>query len=64
MPVIGRLDRQVNDVLIEPLGKNRPRDERDAPAPPHGAPPGETDRESPRGEDRTRDDEPLPVWLL
>lgn len=28
MPVIGRLDSQVNDVLIEPLGRRRPRDER------------------------------------
>ena len=29
MPVIGRLDSQVNDVLIEPVGGRRPRDGRD-----------------------------------
>ncbi|MDT7540611.1 MAG: hypothetical protein QOE33_515 [Acidobacteriota bacterium] len=30
MPVIGRLDEQVHDVLIEPIGKQRPRDGSDA----------------------------------
>jgi hypothetical protein len=27
MPVIGRLDRQVNDLLIEPIGRRRPEEE-------------------------------------
>jgi hypothetical protein len=27
MPVIGRLDEQVHDVLIEPIGKRRTREE-------------------------------------
>jgi hypothetical protein len=61
MPVIGRLDRQVNDILIDPLDRKRTRD---APAPPDDAPPDETKGEPPRDEDRRRDDEPLPVWLL
>jgi hypothetical protein len=64
MPVIGRLDRQVNDVLIEPLDRKRTRDAHDTPAPPDDAPPDKTDRESPRDEHRRRDDEQLPVWLL
>jgi hypothetical protein len=31
MPVIGRLNEQVNDVLIDPIGKRRTRDDGDAP---------------------------------
>jgi len=63
MPVIGRLDEQVNEVLITPLERGRghepapdePRQPQ-APAPetPDDAPAGETPRA--RGE--------LPVWLL
>jgi hypothetical protein len=64
MPVIGRLDRQVNEVLIEPLDRNRPRDARDAPAAPGDAMPVATNTGAPRDEDRRRDDERLPVWLL
>jgi hypothetical protein len=64
MPVIGRLDRQVNDVLIEPLDRKRARAAHDTPAPPDDATPGETKGEPPRDEDRRREDETLPVWLL
>jgi hypothetical protein len=31
MPVIGRLNEQVNDVLIDPIGKRRTRDDGGAP---------------------------------
>jgi hypothetical protein len=65
MPVIGRLDGQVEDVLIAPLSKTRPAPEKvppaaqtsDAPTQPTGtpaAPHNQTSRE--RAE--------LPVWLL
>jgi hypothetical protein len=64
MPVIGRLDQQVSDVLIEPLCKNRTRDEHDAPATADDATADATGEASPRDEDRRHDDEPLPVWLL
>ena len=64
MPVIGRLDRQVNDVLIEPLDRKRARAAHDTPTPPDDAPPDEKHGEPPHDEDCRRDDEPLPVWLL
>ncbi|MFL6227680.1 MAG: hypothetical protein ACJ741_02745 [Pyrinomonadaceae bacterium] len=63
MPVIGRLDRQVNDVLIEPTGQNRKRDGQEAPAAPDDAPPDASREDVSREEDRSRDEE-LPVWLL
>lgn len=79
MPVIGRLDKQVSDVLIDPVGGRR-RGEDDAEratsdartgAAYEDAPPAARDadgeRSRPRaghGEDRGRTDEQLPVWLL
>jgi hypothetical protein len=64
MPVIGRLDRQVNDVLIEPVGKDRKRDERDTPATPDDSRKPATEKVTRRDEDQTRDEGQLPVWLL
>jgi hypothetical protein len=64
MPVIGRLDKQVNDVLIEPTGKNRPRDERNAPATPDDSRKPATGEATRCDEDRSRDKGQLPVWLL
>ena len=64
MPVIGRLDQQVSDMLIEPIGQQRARDAHVAPATPHDVPSEATTEASPRGEDRQRAEEPLPVWLL
>jgi hypothetical protein len=70
MPVIGRLDDQVDAVLISPVGRrNRPEaDERDAQtAQDEGA---VTDAASPAGKsdeqsaDKPRTRETLPVWLL
>jgi hypothetical protein len=65
MPVIGRLDEQVNDVLITPLEKRR------GPAPPRGQdepepslpPSSEPPDEAPAGE-TSRAPDALPVWLL
>jgi hypothetical protein len=65
MSVIGRLDGQVDDVLISPISKSRaperkvPRDEQT------GNAPDETARESVTTENERTDERPtLPVWLL
>ena len=64
MPVIGRLDRQVDDVLIKPASGRR--DRQDAPDPKKfpKAPPedgaGEEAGEAPPKRERAD----LPVWLL
>jgi hypothetical protein len=62
MSVIGRLDEQVEAVLISPLGKKRDAQE---PAPPPATEESNTprDEESSAQETRTRAEE-LPVWLL
>jgi hypothetical protein len=79
MPVIGRLDKQVNDVLIDPVGKRRRDVDEDArvPSDTRRAPTGEDERRvapdmgdekgrprAGRGGERGREDEQLPVWLL
>ncbi|HLL75308.1 MAG TPA: hypothetical protein VK421_08575 [Pyrinomonadaceae bacterium] len=72
MPVIGRLDGQVEEVIIKPVGRRHAPGAADAPEatsvlpapPPDG--PQETrhaDRPETRGGGR-RDDGELPVWLL
>ena len=71
MPVIGRLDRQVEDVIISPVSKRRrdeaPRadagetdDRQPEPPAPEAPPPTHT---PPAGESSARSGE-LPVWLL
>lgn len=72
MPVIGRLDGQVEEVIINPVGRRHAPDETDAP---ETAPDSSTrrrdeprasrpeDRPEPSGDER-RDDGDLPVWLL
>ncbi|MFN2481978.1 MAG: hypothetical protein ABR554_10980 [Pyrinomonadaceae bacterium] len=76
MPVIGRLDSQVNDVLIEPVGEQRRRggcDPHDAADRARPAAAGDAARSVAEGADgEARDgsrpdkgrDEQLPVWLL
>jgi hypothetical protein len=65
MSVIGRLDEQVNDILINPLSRRR-RDE-EGPAPPSapGAdpPPAPPDVTADKDETVAGHDE-LPVWML
>jgi hypothetical protein len=65
MSVIGRLDKQVDEILINPLSKRRRGDEEPAPpsqteADPTPSHPSETANAD---ETSARDDE-LPVWLL
>ena len=61
MSVIGRLDKQVDEILINPLSKRR-RDDEEPPTPPTPEPDPPSE---PSNEDETspKDDE-LPVWLL
>jgi len=58
MPVIGRLDEQVNDILITPLGKRGDRE----PEPDEPPPPTTADEASPDETSPPRDE--LPVWML
>ena len=61
MSVIGRLDKQVDEILINPLSKRRRDDEEPAtPLTPEAEPPNETAN---KDETATKDDE-LPVWML
>jgi hypothetical protein len=67
MPVIGRLDGQVDEVIIRPISERRreedappPRVEKRAPAEPHAGVPVQTPN---TGESSPEADE-LPVWLL
>ena len=66
MPIIGRLDGQVDELIIKPVGRRRMPDEADAPAapsPPPARPREQVGRTETPGDER-RDDEGLPVWLL
>ena len=70
MSVIGRLDGQVEEVIINPIGRRPAGGGDDAPetAPdPAATPPHDGPRETPRTEsvvETPRDDGELPVWLL
>ena len=63
MPVIGRLDGQVDEVLIKPLERGRDREPADAPAGDAPRLPPEPADEPPGGETSRAPGE-LPVWLL
>ena len=69
MPVIGRLDGQVEEVIINPVGRRPAGDGDDAPeaAPDPAASPRDEPRETRRPGrvvETPRDDGELPVWLL
>jgi len=74
VPVIGRLDGQVEEILIKPVGGRGRADEETAPAPgevpERRAPPatpataGDERTQTPREDRRARRANPLPVWLL
>ncbi len=74
MSVIGRLDEQVNDVLITPLEKRgehkRGAITQDARAPERPVPSSETKGHAPGGDNKMSEQETparsreLPVWLL
>ncbi|HEV2860009.1 MAG TPA: hypothetical protein VGX48_03305 [Pyrinomonadaceae bacterium] len=62
MPVIGRLDEQVHDVLISPVSKRRPGG--DEPQPPREPAPPEESPRKPLEDESPRRPAELPVWLL
>ena len=62
MPVIGRLDGQVDEVIIKPISR-RPRDaEEETHAPPQ--PPPDTSSQTPPPNESSAKTDELPVWLL
>lgn len=63
MSVIGRLDEQVNAVLITPLKRQQTPDEERREQPTIPAPSREERDAESTGQKRA-DDSPLPVWLL
>lgn len=67
MSVIGRLDEQVDAVLIEPLRTKRPPEEKVAPVSPPGHDvPDDADRPHATAENEDDGDasSALPVWML
>jgi hypothetical protein len=65
MSVIGRLDEQVNKILIEPLSESARDEDRTTPGrEPEGASRSASPVESPNEDETTAKDDELPVWLL
>lgn len=62
MPVIGRLDGQVDELIIKPVGRRRAPEEADAPEDARQEDTHETPRAEP--DEGRRADDDLPVWLL
>jgi hypothetical protein len=69
MPVIGRLDGQVDEVIIKPISERRREEE--PPAPPKGekapappAPPERAPAQTPHTSESSAEPDELPVWLL
>lgn len=71
MPVIGRLDGQVEEVIIKPISERRRGEEAPAdadeptharPAPPAPRPP--TSTQTPAADESSAEPDELPVWLL
>lgn len=66
MPVIGRLDEQVEDVLIRPLSERSRDGEKLTRRPPRedSKSPEAGRDDPPAGDDAARPKEDLPVWML
>jgi hypothetical protein len=69
MPVIGRLDGQVEEVIISPISRRR-RDEEPSPVPTNEERPGPSDSsdrapsQTPDVDESSANADELPVWLL
>ena len=69
MPVIGRLDGQVDEVIISPISR-RGRDEEPPPVPKNeetpepSDPPDRTPSQTPNVDESSANADELPVWLL
>lgn len=64
MSVIGRLDEQVDAVLIAPLRTKRPPEEKVAPVSPPERDATDDDARQPTAENKNDDASALPVWML
>jgi hypothetical protein len=66
MPVIGRLDGQVDEVIIKPISERRRGDEEPAPPAPQGgaAPVPPAPAQTPDPGESSAEPPELPVWLL
>ena len=71
MPVIGRLDGQVDEVIIRPIserrrGEDAPAEDGDTTNAPHDtpAPPPPATNQTPPAVESSADKDELPVWLL
>jgi hypothetical protein len=67
MPVIGRLDGQVEEVIIKPISERR-RDKEEMPADPQDeetpARPPTVQSHTPHANESSAEPDELPVWLL
>jgi hypothetical protein len=69
MPVIGRLDGQVDEVIIKPISERRREEEPPAPpsaekAPTPSDPPPSAPLQTPHPDESSAEADELPVWLL
>jgi hypothetical protein len=64
MPVIGRLDGQVEDVLIKPVSRRGRGEEEETPAPEKEETPDHTPSQTPPVDESSANTDELPVWLL
>ncbi|HEY0078626.1 MAG TPA: hypothetical protein VGB73_08260 [Pyrinomonadaceae bacterium] len=65
MSVIGRLDKQVEDVLISPVSKTREKPEKVPSADDRESEPIEEERQTETTQNqKRREKETLPVWIL
>ncbi|HEX8561223.1 MAG TPA: hypothetical protein VF668_24235 [Pyrinomonadaceae bacterium] len=72
MPVIGRLDGQVDEIIISPISRRRREDEREEDAPPPAPPepsasperPAPAPAHTPQGGESSAGAGELPAWLL
>jgi hypothetical protein len=64
MPVIGRLDKQVDERLIAPISKRRRDDERTTEQTEEPTEPDTTPTQTPRADESSVKADELPVWLL
>jgi hypothetical protein len=64
MPVIGRLDGQVDEVIIKPISERRRDEEPSTPEEDAREPPPSTETQTPTPNQSSADRDELPVWLL
>ena len=65
MSVIGRLDKQVEDVLISPVSKTRERPEKVPSPDERRSEPSDDERQTETAQNqKSREKETLPVWIL